>query len=313
MRSQFLRVLALYGCTLVAVPPAVRAEIAEGESIEWVVADSDRVVLGKVLKVEMALGKDKRAFEVATVAVTRTFKGAAARRVKFVLRNYNGPCVKGWLKDGVPMVFCLTSRARAEDSKDLPAGFDWILRDDGNDHSAVLLGKTARPRPCTIPVLTRDCRVLTDPNAIIGAVDAAARPLPKGRKRRAHTLDVPFGTEVFNKLSDGSAVELTVPVDEGLERLGRVWCRSDDYEKRIAGAKALRYFKNDRNIKVLKRLLKDPDFAVVSREGARPGQTDRRRVYEVRQLALEALQTFGVKVNRPVVQEVLEGPDKSKR
>ena len=96
MRSRFSCVLALCCCGLLAAPPVVRAESVFAESIEWVVADSDRVVVGKVVKVE-----DKEGFEVTTVAVTRTFKGAPARRVKFVLRNYNGPCAKGWLKDAL--------------------------------------------------------------------------------------------------------------------------------------------------------------------------------------------------------------------
>jgi hypothetical protein len=271
------------------------------ESIEWVVADSDQVLIGVVTKVEKAPGK-KGPYEAATVKVTRTLKGPPADQVSFLLRNYNGPAAKDWLTDGTPLLFCLVRRGRARDSGDLPAGHDWVLRDDGNEHSAVLLGKPRRRWTHTIHAFTREFDVLTGPEAIIKQAKEAARPLPAGRKKQSHTLSVPGGTAAYQKLYSGSAVSLIVPVDGELERLARRWCRSPAFYTRLRGVSALRYFPNERNIAILKSLLVDPGWYVTTKEDPKGGER-RVRVYRARQLAYETLRELGVKVEPPVVDE----------
>jgi hypothetical protein len=314
MKRVYPSVPVLAGVLVLALPAVAGAEIAIAESIDWVVADSDRVFAGKVVQVETVAGKDGKKYEVATVAVATTFKGEHSARAAFLLRYYNGPIARDWLADGIPMVFCLVKKARVARERGLPAGFAWVLRDDGNNHCAVLLGKSKRRWTFTVPVLTREFAVLTDPDAIRQRVAQAARAVKKGQVPRRHTLMVPADTEVYRKLWSRSAVMLTVPVDDHLEALGRHWCASRSYGERIEGARILGYFKNEKNIRLLKALLRDPDSSIETQHRTVAGRREmvlvyRKRVYRVRQLAYEALRAFGVEVERPVLEQVLErGP-----
>jgi hypothetical protein len=309
-----LPILILGPVVVLGLPAWGRAETAFGESIEWVLIDSDWAFSGKVVKVETVMGEDRGRYEAATVEVAKTFKGTPADRATFLLRNYNGPAAKGWMDDGVPLMFFLVKRDRAKETKGLPGGFDWLLRDDGNSHSAVLLGKTNRTFPLTVRALTRDFNVLTDPDAILERLDKAARS-PGAKDVRGHTLEVPGGTPVFKALYGGSAVMLTVPVDDELEQLGRRWCDSRSQIQRAEGAKILGYFKNDKNIELLNALLQDPGSSIEETSRSVPGRKElqlvsSKRLYPVRRLAYEALTAFGVKVEKPVLEEFLPGADK---
>ncbi len=301
MRRHLLFPAALCWAALLALPAAARAEIAGAESIEWVVADSDLVLIGVVSKVEKVAGK-KKPFEVATVKVAHTVKGRPADQVTFLLRNYNGPAAEDWLADGTPLLFCLVRRAHARDRGELPAGHDWVLRDDGNQHSAVLLGKPRRHWTHTIPAFTREFDVLTEPAAVIKRAKEAARPLPEGREKKPFTLSVPGATAAFRKLYAGSAVYLIVPVDGELERVARLWCCSASFYTRLNGVCALRHFRNEKNIAILKGLLSDPGCSVTTKADSKGGER-RVRVYRARQLAYETLREFGVKAEPPVVDE----------
>src|SRR5262245_49356827 len=149
-------------------PAELRAEIATAESIEWVVADSDRVVVGKVVKVTTLAGAAKKPFEVATVKISQTLKGRRAKVVTFLLRNYNPPVAGKWLKLGVPMLFCLVSSKHAARDDGAPLKkVGWVLRDNGNQHCAILLGKADRFATCTIEAFTKDFEVVTAPDRIM--------------------------------------------------------------------------------------------------------------------------------------------------
>jgi sugar phosphate isomerase/epimerase len=103
-----------------------------------------------------------------------------------------------------------------------------------------------------------------------------------------------------------------VPVDKKLEGLGPALCASAGYFDRIEGAKILRYFKNDRNADILKRLLKDPGFSIAESGRFTKDRfefSSRKKVYEVRRIAYEALREFGANVDVPVI-EVPLGDDK---
>jgi hypothetical protein len=311
MKSSRWAVFALSAGLVALLPARAGAEIAFGESIEWVIADSDRVLSGTVVRVDQVPGKDGKAYEVATVRVSRTLKGQPAAEVKFLLRNYRGPVAKQWRAMKLPMLFFVVARERANEPG-FPPGVEWVLRDDHNDHCAVLLGKSNERWTFTIPVLTRDFDVLTDPDAILKRVETAVRAQPGGPKRKPHKLGVPPDTAVYNKLWARSAVYLTVPVDRELEALGRRWCRSPSFSTRIDGAKILGHFKNEENIKRLKALLNDPDYSTEEAARTVPGQRElvllyRKRLYEVRRIAYETLRRFGVEVRRPVLEELLEG------
>jgi hypothetical protein len=292
----------LCGVALLGLPAPVSAEIFVGESIEWVTATSDRIVVGKVVKVEVE--GEKEPVEVATVAVSRTLKGKHADTVRFTLRRSSGPEVaRGWQADGVPMLFFLVGEK------------DWALRYDGNGHCAVLLGKSDRDSTHTMPVLTRDFKVLTEPEAILKRVEGAVAATPKDRKPQRHLVNVRGDSEVFTKCWGGSSVLLVVPVDADLEKQARAWCKSPSDEDRWEGAKVLKHFKNDENVRILKSLLDDPAISVSQTYQQVAGQREptlvsRTKVYYVRAAAYEALRDFGVEVKKPVLEESLKLTDR---
>jgi hypothetical protein len=280
--------LLFAGILTIAIVPAARAEINFGESIDWVIADSDRVVVGKLVKVENVAGH-----EVVTVDVSKTIRGKQEPKATFVLRSYHGAIAKDWLDAGVPMLFFLRSREHAKDADKLPKCYDWQLRDDGNYPSAVILAKQQGDGSRSLNVFTRDFGMLTDSAAILKYVEAYAKTIPADWKKKKMLLDVPGDTKVFEKLWGGSAVFLSVPVDAQLETLARRWCKSKDIDDRVRGAKILGNFKNDENIKLLKSLLQDPEFHT----------GDGMRRYAVRAAAFESLRGFGVDVPRPVLEQ----------
>jgi hypothetical protein len=188
------------------------------------------------------------------------------------------------------------------------------LREDGNHPDAVLLGKSKHFWTGCIPVLTRDFEVLTDTNAILQFVERTAKAAVKDCPPLSHTVDVPSGTAVYKKLWSRSSVRLVVPVDEKLEALGRSWCKSPSFWERREGAQILRHFKNETNTDILKALLADPSTLESTMHRTVPGKIElelvyRKKLYAVRQAAFDALREFGVKVDRPVLEELLEGRD----
>jgi hypothetical protein len=314
MRYCYCPVLILAAGFSLVVPSRANAVIVVADSIEWVIADSDRVVAGNVVSVERVAGPGEKPFEVATVEVSKTFKGEHVPRVTFILRNYNGSAVDDWLADGIPLLFCLVNRDRAKDGLSLPEGFDWVLRDDGNEHSAVLLGKPKRHWTHTIRVVTRDFNVLTDPSEILNAAEAASEAHPKRWEGGSTPLEVPDDTPAMKELWCRSAVYLIVPLDDELERSARRWCNSDRPGLRFQGARVLRLFNNERNVKLLKALLQDPSFFLAPPEappnpGQGTGSTVPVRHYSVRKEAYDSLQALGVDVDPPVFEEPAQPTD----
>lgn len=208
MRTALIWLLA--GPALLAWAACSRGEPAFHDSIEWAVANSDRVVVGKVVKVD-SVGKHA----AATVDVQETMRGEHEPQARFVLQEYCSGYAKGWLDDGLPMIFFLVKIDGAKRRDKLPDGFQWCLHDNGNGNSAVLLGKTNRAWPGTIDVFTRRFDYLTDPAAITNYIRRYARAIPPERADEYRTLDVPPGTPAYRKVfppeGPGNAFFLRVP------------------------------------------------------------------------------------------------------
>jgi hypothetical protein len=303
------------GCAfLLLMPASAHAESAVGESIEWVLAASDRVLVGKVIKVDNITDQDNKECQAITVAVSRTLKGAHTERETALLRPYiNEGYAKQWRDEGIPLIFCLVKNDGKRVSVP-PKKVAWVLRDNNNGPDAVLLGKSKHYWTGCIPVLTRDFEVLAEADVILRFVEGAVKARRNATTPQPHTLRVPGNTAVYKKLWSGSAVYLTVPVDEKLEALGERWCKSNSPFDRREGAKILRHFRNEKNIGLLKSLLTDPHTAESTLHRTVPGKTElelvyRKKEYYVRQVAFEALCKLGVKVDRPVLEELLEGHD----
>jgi hypothetical protein len=301
----------LSAALLLSLPANARARIVVAESIDWVLATSDRVFVGKVVNADKLIGRDNKEYELATVAISKTLKGTNADQETFLLPHYtDGPWVKQWMDEGIPILFCLVKN----DGKRIPFSVEkvkWILRDQ--DGGAVLLGKSKHFWTGSLRVLTRDFEVLTEKEAILKFVERSLEKASKTHPPRSHTLDVPFNTAVFKEVSAKSAVKLIIPIDEQLEELGQIWCKSESPRQRSEGARILRHFKTKKNVEILKSLLGDPGTS----EWLLPY---RKKHYYVRQAAFDALRELGVNVDSPILEVPLDGrnepdpkPDDRKR
>ena len=81
---------------LVLVPALAAAEINMADSIEWVAADSDLVVRGKVTAVAKRKGPGDVVWYDVTFGVAETLKGAPRKSVKFAVRHLYGATPAEW-------------------------------------------------------------------------------------------------------------------------------------------------------------------------------------------------------------------------
>ncbi len=269
---------------VVLVAGVSKAEINVGESIEWIVADSDQVIIGKITKVEKA-----GAHELVTVDVSKTIRGKHVDQVQFVVRSSGRPVADNWRKVGMDMLFCLSKRENVKDNGNLPA-IPLVLRHGYSGHSAVMLGKTDQQ---PMEVFTREFGVLTDPAAIVKHVESYAKSIPADWKKKRVTVDVPFDSPAHKKLYAGSSVLFELPADAALEAQGRKWCKSDRGDNRTRGIQCLKHFPNDENVKIITGLLTDENIATGGG----------KKYYYVRTKAYEALREMGVAVARPILEE----------
>lgn len=305
------RLLPFFVIVNVIVSPLTahaRPDGAYAECIEWITADSERVLVGKVVKVETAKGEDNKDYEVATVAVSQTLKGKHETKATFLLQNHEEPVAAEWMEDAVPMLFFLVRSDRLDKKSGLATRFDWVLREDVSYPSAVLVGKSKRDWTYTMHVFGRELSVVTKSDAIVKRVERAATAF--SRRPNHHAVGVPKKNEIYKQFVEPSAVYLVVPVDEELEPFGRNWCRSAWPFERKEGIKILRRFKSERNIQILKSLLNDHYSDLATRYRLVIGLhvlavPHRHRVYAVRRLAYETLRDLGVPVEKPVLEEPL--------
>src|SRR5262245_10659048 len=90
------------------LPARIHAAIVVAESMEWVLATSERVVVAKVVKVETVTDRDKKMCQLVTIAITKTLKGEHADRETMLLRPYiYDGFAKQWLDEGISIIFFL--------------------------------------------------------------------------------------------------------------------------------------------------------------------------------------------------------------
>jgi hypothetical protein len=160
--------------------------------------------------------------------------------------------------------------------------------------------------PDRLAVLTADFKLLRDPEAVIKSARETARRMPTAVKR-IHTfkLRVPReaipGTEWEKYYATGGHLVLSVPVDQRLEKRAHDYIRSEDYQKRTEGARALRYFKSDDNVARVTRLLNDPGWAYLRH--AQENNGIEVRLYGVRLEAYQTLKAWGIEVGKPLTRE----------
>jgi hypothetical protein len=268
---------------LAAAPRLASAEINMADTIEWVTADSDAVVVGKVGDVRMHRAAGEVAWFDASLTVSETIKGPTRKSLPLTVRLLTGDApAPAWLARGTELlVFAVdTKRLVNEDKEYLNQPF--APRHGGNEPDVYAL---AAPRH----TFTTAFDVLAKRDALLAAVRAAAGSTAKQSYRIDAPLDSPAGKELWS----GSSVWLYVPIDAKLESLAVSWLAGKNQDLREAGVGALSYFKSAENTKRLQALLKDKQFST---------QNDRKH-YAVRAKAHEILTAWGIRHATPVIDE----------
>jgi len=230
MRRTFSRPLATAAAALLALlaalPTPARAEIAIGESLEWLTASATRVLTGRIVAQRdvdpRATGKNAD-LQLLTVQVTGTLRGpASGPKVCVAVRQ-------GGLKDaatlrqqGVELILFLGETVQATSFEGRVCNL-WPLR--GGDALPAIV---RLDQPGKRLLAAGGFKVLGQRAAIVAAVQTAARGLPAPKAGQAappqRFLEVPPGTEVYRVLYGGSTCYLIVPAalfPQARPKLGR--------------------------------------------------------------------------------------------
>ena len=153
---------------------------------------------------------------------------------------------------------------------------------------------------------TADFQLLRDPEDVIHAArETVKQGLPGVKRMHSFALRVPDEVIAETKWNEyyktGGHLSLDVPVDRQLEKRARDFVRTESYSRRTEGALALRYFKSDENIAILKTLLTDPKWAYFKHPSQNGGVEIRH--YGVRQNAYQTLKSWGIDVPEPMIRE----------
>jgi hypothetical protein len=206
--------ILLVAAALAAAPRGAHAEVAIGESLEWLAASADRVVVGRIVSLKGAdpgaQGKN-RGLALATVRVAQTLKGGAPADALCVgLRDVDEGRFAAHRKDGTDLVFFLGSSIQATSFEGRVCNH-WPLRGGDAVPFVVPLDKpgTRLLGATSFTVLKHRGEILAATRDALRRLAAAAGSPPKAARRVF--LEVPFDTEVHKVLYSGSTCYLHVP------------------------------------------------------------------------------------------------------
>jgi hypothetical protein len=199
--------------SLLAQPAAALAKINFGESIEWIVVDSDRIVSGTIAKIA-PYAPDPR-WDVVTVKIDKTFKGTPAETATFLVTPQWGPIAKDWQAVGKPMLFFLVKN-EFKDKNDPLAKYEWRLREGRLAYATLFLGEVNKDwvETRTMLVFTREYDVLTRSDEITKRVEKVVADTGKSLRRQSYQVEVPWDSPAHKELYSGSTVYLILPVGE---------------------------------------------------------------------------------------------------
>lgn len=289
MRAGFLMWLLVVG-VLLAVAQQARAQplFAHADSIESTVANADLVFIATLVDFREGEQRDGREAHGTTIAVEETLK-----KDLFRIEPY------GRIQMNMPHNMSVLADWKQRSSRLLVA----------YDECAPYATTVIELVPGRMEILKADFTLLRDPEAVIRAAEKRLRGMPEG-VRRLHNfrLQVPRETVAETKWDEyyatGGYLLLSVPVDEQLEKRAIEYMHSERYGKRKEGARALRYFKSEKNILRVRELLDDPGWAHVYR--AQENSGIEVRFYGVRQEAYRTLEFWGVKVDKPLIRDEVQ-------
>lgn len=306
--------LTLIGVIFVCLPAvAVVGHAQTGETqecMEWLVANSDVMVRVTVVKVSVqpARGPAFGVWKDVEVDVHETLKGRSIKRFVFTFDSDRTMTVFEELKRSKQQVLCFFDSKPGEDPP--------LVWSD----ALVRLGPPLAGYRLYPPIFTVDLRLLKEPEDVLKAARAAVAEEGKGGRPDRSSLNLPRDImQTTGRSGDGNG--LLVPVDHRLEKAARHWIASpedvpmrlgvvktkaeaDRFHSgllRLEGIRALRNFKSDENIAILKGLLNSPDAwtHTIEEQGSAVAT---EKVYFLRQEAYETLRDWGIKVKEPVLR-----------
>ena len=303
----------------------------EACSLEWLVARADVVVRASVASVTHSTLDGDAGWLTVTLKVHETLKGPPAESQAFSQHSLGFEPLYGAWKDAQrEQLWFLVRKQKQEDaSRATPAKSSDSSRQPLEFWRLLRLGPAVPAEKAFTklppPIFAMSLELLDKPQDILAAARRAATEGNAGQPVRQHLISLP--RDVMQRSgSSGDANHLVLPVDSYLESTARrlinspaallpapgdssaqhgdvgnaqAMARARESEKdwlRAEGVKALRYFKSDQNVGILKLLLKDEAWRIdISPEG------DTRNVYFIRKEAYTILREWGIKVAKPAL------------
>jgi hypothetical protein len=261
-------------------------------SLEWLVADADVVARGVVVEV----ASDQN-WNIVTLDVLETLKGAKALRLKFVVHKFDkADAALAQAKQSKRELLWILKRQDSGASREAPDREKVAARHKIDLYAPFLPGRPGEPSLPVIPLgpslvgqafqpdsqpgkadlqgpqppsfLTIDLRLLKTSDELVKGIRTAIAET-KGQERvRSYSVTLPreiaqrTGFSCFHNL-------LTVPVDRRLEEFARRLVQSPgdflakndpDHRHllRLEGVKTLRLFRSEKNLAIVRAWLDDP-------------------------------------------------------
>ncbi|MFZ5831066.1 MAG: hypothetical protein ACOY3P_13325 [Planctomycetota bacterium] len=298
-------------------------------SLEWLVADSDVVVRASVAEMADGVGADGVRWKLVTLTAHEQLKGKAVEPCTFAVESaQDDRTYEGWKdSDGDQIWFLKRNPLHRSTgaSKRQRIESRYPLRPYGGAWTAIPLGEDEADRPDRstlnrLPVYTMDgLRVLRTGSQTLRAARAAASVDERGSSLRRHSIVFPTSLD-----------NVTVPVDSRLEKLAlrlirspeeffpeqlRARPESDENMRswkrarqgfasclRAEGVKAIVYFKSDEHICLLRGLLDDPAYRLVTMAGDDKPVSVQRQFF-LRHEVATVLCGWGVRFAMPALAE----------
>lgn len=240
--------------------------IAHTQSIESLVINSDRIWIGKIIKVRdepIPGGSDKPGF---TYEVEECLKLPLGAQPDLTIKKRG--------------MFVAHPTTKYKDWMDRSCRLLIAFNEFDRNHPTIIELSPNKPE-----VFKADFTLLRDPEEVIQAAKAVVKSAPIN-VQRIHTfkLQVPHKAIKGTRWEDWSGLSLSVPIDGHLEKRAIKNIHSDDPWRRYQAVKALSHFKSEDNVTLLKSLLDDP----AHNNGNEPGQ----RSYYIRDEARKTLERW---------------------
>jgi hypothetical protein len=294
----------------VACAHSLYAEAKVSATLDLLVSQADLVVVADVVDVGDFSPEESPDVRF-TFKIVEVLKASFAYMDRVILPGQQLVVgIRAWRSDpkemmrpGRQFLCCLASARRFWEDQEPPfAAEAWGRLAPGREVVQPLDG-SAHPG-----VLLPDFTYLTQGKAILAAAraaaqaDAARRSVSGDKPPEVVRVSAPAPSPCSICQCAGHTLAVEMPVDDQLEGRALEWVRSEDYVLRTDAVRILGRYRSERNTALLKDLLEDPAYSTC------PGDenTPEKRVYGVRAAAFEVLKAWGVEVQPPLTEEIVE-------